>query len=461
MDKGVLISNFDELVKMRKGLLSRLRYHALRAVEAAIKSVTPRNSLRRNIRRRGSKLIIMHRKRIDLKRFERILVLGAGKASIGMAEYIEEILGDFISGGAVVAPKELAERSKLEKIEVLPSTHPIPSELGVKAALNILEYAGEVGENTLTIFLLSGGASALLPMPAHPLTLQDKIEFTKLLLASGANMDEINAVRKHLSGIKGGLLGKKLSKGFVISLIISDVVGDKLETIGSGPTAPDPTTFKDAYEILKRYGLWDKIPEAARSRIKLGLDGKVEETPKPGDPIFKRIVNLIVAGVGDACKAAESYLRSKGYRSTILTRFMEGEAKEIGVFSAGLLRQLSERRGRYAMIMGGETTVTVKGRGIGGRNQELALSASLKLRDLKDCCLVSVGTDGVDGPTDAAGAMVDGETYWDALRLGLNPVEFLAENDSNTFFKRVGGLIITGYTGTNVGDVVLLLKADR
>ena len=316
-------------------------------------------------------------------------------------------------------------------------------------------------EKTLTLFLLSGGASALLPMPADPITLQDKIEVTKLLLASGANIDEVNAVRKHISGIKGGLLGRRLSKGLVIYLIISDVVGDKLETIGSGPTAPDPTTFKDAYEVLNKYGLWDKIPESVRHRIRLGLDGRVEETPKPGDPIFKRITNLIVASVGDACKAAEKYLRSKGYRSMTLTRFMEGEAREIGVFAAGLLRQLSERRGKHAIVMGGETTVTVKGKGIGGRNQELALSASIKLRDLKNCCLVSVGTDGVDGPTDAAGAIVDGETYQDALRLGLNPAEFLAENDSNTFFKRVGGLITTGYTGTNVGDVVLLLKADR
>jgi len=422
--------------------------------------VTPRNSLRRNIRRRGSKLVVAN-KRVDLKRFERILVLGAGKASIGMAEYIEEVLGDFISEGAIVAPRELAEKARLEKLEVLPSTHPIPSELGVKAASRILEYAEGVGEKTLTLFLLSGGASALLPMPADPVTLQDKIEVTKLLLASGANIDEVNAVRKHISGIKGGLLGRRLSKGLVISLIISDVVGDKLETIGSGPTAPDPTTFKDAYEVLNKYGLWDKIPESVRHRIRLGLDGRVEETPKPGDPIFKRITNLIVASVGDACKAAEKYLRSKGYRSMTLTRFMEGEAREIGIFAAGLLRQLSERRGKHAIVMGGETTVTVKGKGTGGRNQELALSASIKLRDLKNCCLVSVGTDGVDGPTDAAGAIVDGETYQDALRLGLNPAEFLAENDSNTFFKRVGGLITTGYTGTNVGDVVLLLKADR
>jgi len=460
MGKRVLISNFDELVGMRKGVAARLRRHALRAVEAAIRDVTPRNSLKRNIRRRGSKLVVANR-RVDLKRFERILVLGAGKASIGMAEYIEEVLGDFISEGAIVAPRELAEKARLEKLEVLPSTHPIPSELGVKAASRILEYAEAVGEKTLTLFLLSGGASALLPMPADPVTLQDKVEVTKLLLASGANIDEVNAVRKHISGIKGGLLGRRLSKGLVISLIISDVVGDKLETIGSGPTAPDPTTFKDAYEVLNKYGLWDKIPESVRHRIRLGLDGRVEETPKPGDPIFKRITNLIVASVGDACKAAEKYLRSKGYRSMTLTRFMEGEAREIGVFAAGLLRQLSERRGKHAIVMGGETTVTVKGKGTGGRNQELALSASIKLRGLKNCCLVSVGTDGVDGPTDAAGAIVDGETYQDALRLGLNPAEFLAENDSNTFFKRVGGLITTGYTGTNVGDVVLLLKADR
>jgi len=453
------IKNLEELLGARRGVLLRVRRHALRAVERAVESVLPRNALKRALRRRG-KILRADRVRIDLSIYERLIVLGAGKACIGMAEYVEKLLGDLIDDGLIVVPRELHEKHKLKLIKSMPSTHPIPSELGVKASEKIFEYAEGVDEKTLVIFLLSGGASALLSAPADPVSITDLAEITKLLLASGATIDEINAVRKHLSRIKGGWLAKRLSKARTLSLIISDVVGDKLETIGSGPTSPDPTPFRDAYEIMNRYGIWDKAPGSVRSRIEQGLSGVVEETPKPDDPAFKRVTNLIVASIADACKAADRYLRARGYRSRILTRFMVGEASEVGRFMAGLLKELSEKRGRHAILAGGETTVTVRGQGLGGRNQELALSASINIRGLKSCCLLSVGTDGIDGPTDAAGAIVDGETFDEALRLGLNPILYLGENDSYSFFKTVGGLVFLGATGTNVGDLVILLKSD-
>ncbi|MCS7125459.1 MAG: glycerate kinase [Aigarchaeota archaeon] len=455
-----IIKNFEQLVQERSGLLSESRRDVLEAVEKALEEVLPENALRRHVKRVGGSLIIKG-VRYRLSEFKKIIVLGAGKASIGMASYIEKILLDKISLGAVVAPKEKVTEAKLKKIEVLPSTHPIPSMLGVRASEKILEYANSSDPETLVIFLLSGGASALLPLPAHPLTLEDKAETTRLLLKSGATIDEINIVRRHLSEIKGGRLLKKLNNARVISLIISDVVGDKLEAIGSGPTAPDPTTFKDALEVLKRYHIWEHLPERVRKRIEDGVNGSIEENPKPGDPLFNRVQNVIIASISDACEKAYAYLRSKKYSTKILTRYMEGEASEVGRFLTSLLREQATRKGRYSLICGGETTVRVRGHGIGGRNQELALSASIGIKDLTSCCLTSIGTDGVDGPTDVAGAIVDGETYLEAINKGINPIKYLSDNDSYTFFQNVGGHVITGPTGTNVGDLVIAIVRNE
>lgn len=437
--------------------MASLRRVALNAVESGIKNVMPETFMKK-LKIQGSYLTVDNRFKIDLKRFDEILVLGVGKAVLCMAEQLEKSLFNYISRGVIVVPEGMHVCRILEKIETIPSTHPIPSELGLKAAQTILEHAESVTERTLVIFLLSGGASALLPLPAPPLTLEDTIETTKLLLKSGATIHEINAVRKHLSAIAGGWLGKKLARGRVLSLILSDVIGDDPGTIGSGLTAPDPTTFKDVYEVLMRYGLWEKVSETVRERILMGLEGKLEETPKPQDPAFMRITNIIIAGISDACMAAAKYLRSQGFRCSILTRFMEGEASQVGIFLAGVIRELCGKRGRHAIICGGETTVTVRGSGVGGRNQELALSASIKMVGLNNCCLASVGTDGIDGVSDAAGAIVDPETYNDAIRMGINPIEYLRNNDSNTFFNKVGGAIYTGPTGTNVGDLAVLLK---
>ena len=450
-----LIKNFEDLVGMRSGKLSDLRADVLRAAEAGIKAVMPRNFMKK-VKLKGDQLVIGDELKLDLKDYDEIIILGSGKASITMAEYMESLLGDRISEGLIVSSINPCECKTLRKIDIVPSSHPIPSELGLEASKMLMEYGERVSERSLVIFLLSGGTSAMLPLPAPPVTLKDKIATTKLLLESGATIDEINAVRKHLSLIKGGWLGKKLSKARVVTLILSDVVGNKLECIGSGPTTPDPTTFKDAHEILKKYDLWDRVPESVRRRILDGLEGKVEETPKPGDPAFKKISNIIIADIGDACRAAAEYLESRGFKCMILTRFAEGEASEVGVFMAGILRELSRKGGRRAVICGGEYTVTVKGGGVGGRNQELVLASSIKLENLDDCAILSVGTDGIDGVSDAAGAIADPKTLEDAAALGLNPVKFLKENDSNEFFNRVGGAIYTGPTGTNVGDLTIL-----
>lgn len=449
-----IIKNLDELVNVRSGPLSSIRQDVLEAIEKAVNEVLPQNALKKYMKRTRN-LLVVNKARYNLNDFKRLIVMGAGKASIGMAEYIEKILYDKIDSGIIIAPRETVSKARLEKIETLPSTHPIPSMLGVRASERLLEYATSADSETLVIFLLSGGASALLPLPAPPLTLEDKAQTTKLLLNCGATIDEINIVRRHLSEIKGGRLVNKLGNARIISLIISDVVGDRLEAIGSGPTAPDPTTFKDAYEVLKRYNLWDKIPENVRRRIEDGLKGVVDENPKPGDPIFDRVQNIIVAGISNACEVARRHLLQRNYPVRVLTRYMEGEASEIGRFLASILREYASRRKKAAIVCGGETTVRVRGHGIGGRNQELALSASINISNLAYSCLISVGTDGVDGPTNAAGAIIDNETYREAVERGLNPVAYLVDNNSYEFFKRVGGHVITEPTGTNVGDIVI------
>ncbi|MEM4021419.1 MAG: DUF4147 domain-containing protein [Nitrososphaerota archaeon] len=450
-----LIKNFDDLIESRSGAIADLRGEVLRAAEQGIRSVMPESFMKR-VRVEDDFLIVKDSLKIDLREFDEVVVLGAGKASVKMAEMLEPLIFDKISGGVIASSSSPCECINLRKIDVVPSSHPVPSESSIEASEILLEWAESVTERTLVIFLLSGGASAMLALPAPPVTLRDKVFTTKLLLESGAAIDEMNTVRKHLSLVKGGWLGKKMSRARVISLVLSDVVGNKIECIGSGPTAPDPTTFRDAYNILRKYDLWDVVPESVRRRIIDGMEGRAEETPKPGDPAFRRITNIVIADIGDACRAAASYLESRGFKCMVLSKYAEGEASQVGILLAGLLRQLEENGEKCAMILGGEYTVTVKGGGVGGRNQELVLASSLKLKELKRSVILSVGTDGVDGVSSAAGAIADPQTYHDAVRLGVNPVRFLRENDSNSFFNLVGGAIYTGPTGTNVGDLTIL-----
>lgn len=427
----------------------------MRMYEAAVEAVMPERVMRRRVRRRG-RVLIIDGLRLDLDRFRSVVLIAAGKAAPGMASYTARLLGERLGRGVVVMPRGSEAPSLPECISVREAGHPVPDADGLAASREVLEICGEAGRGDLLIVLISGGASALLPAPAEPLSLEDKISLTRSLLSSGAGISELNAVRKHLSMLKGGLLAKHAQGARIISLIISDVVGDRLDVIASGPTAPDPTTYRDAYRVLARYGLWEDAPAPVRRRIELGMAGALPETPKPGSETFRRVSNIILAGVSTACGAAARLSRREGVRSLILTTELEGEARTAGYILSSAPRTIGSGSS-FLVIAGGETTVNVVGRGTGGRSQELALAAAIKMRGRRRSALLAAGTDGVDGPTDAAGAIATDETYDAAVDSGLDPEVYLSENDSYSFFKRVGGLLLTGPTGTNVGDIVLSL----
>ncbi len=437
-----------------------LREDALDAVKAAVRAADPESFIREKVRFRGSNLAVGP-VRLDLSGFERIFVVGGGKASLGMALGVDRLLGGWITDGLVNIPEYLQVKLGNQRIRFNRARHPIPSKRGVRGVEKMVELVGRTSPRDLVICLLSGGASAMMPLPVAGLGLRDKQEVTRRLLASGASIGEVNTVRRHLSGVKGGRLAERFCPAMVLSLIISDVAGDRLEGLGSGPTAPDPSTYKDARRVLEKYDLWNDIPKTVRDIIEKGQAGLLNETPKPGSEIFRRVHNVIVGSNRESCTVAAETLRKKGYRTIVLTRSLEGEARSIGKIFSSILSdlnqgQLSLRR-PVALVAGGETTVTVKGIGTGGRNQELVLSAALGIQDLPDVLVASAGTDGLDGPTDAAGAVADGTTVMRALRSGLDPGEFLANNDSYSFFKRLKDLIITGPTGTNVKDITIAL----
>ena len=439
---------------------SRSRIALAEALNEALQAADPHAIIRDNVNLRNSILRVSDFS-LKLDEFERIFVIGGGKASAGMALEIERILGNRITGGSVNIPDYSKPWPKSSRIVFNPATHPIPSQRGVLGVENMLQLVGKASGKDLVICLISGGGSALMPQPAPGITLSNKRKTTELLLTSGANIHETNTVRKHLSGIKGGRLAEKLFPAMILSLIISDVVGDELESIASGPTVPDDTTYQDAHKVLESHGLWTKVPESVRDHISKGMKGEVPETPKPGSTIFARVRNLLVGSNEHSCGAAARALRQKGYRTLVYSTKTQGESKEVGKTLSGLARDIRESQipiaPPAAIVAGGETTVTVQGKGRGGRNQELALSAALSIQGLKGILVASIGTDGVDGPTDAAGAVADGTTIERAMRNGLDVKSFLDENDSYPFFKKLDDLIITGPTGTNVNDIMIAI----
>ncbi|MDP3028368.1 MAG: glycerate kinase, partial [Deltaproteobacteria bacterium] len=311
------------------------------------------------------------------------------------------------------------------------------------------------------IFLTSGGCSALLPLPVSPITLSEKKKLTNLLLRSGAPIHEINAVRKHISMTKGGSLAKLAYPSTVINLILSDVVGDDLDVIGSGPFVPDSSTFQEAWNVLEKYNLTSRLPESIIKHLQAGLEGTVQETPKPGQPYFRKVKNLIIGSNLVALKAAEIKARDMGFETLILSSQMQGAARELAKNYAAIAKEIVKSGHPFSppvcLLAGGEPTVTVKGNGLGGRNTELALALAIEIQGLDRTTFLSGGTDGTDGPTDAAGAIVSGSTYRKALKKGLKPENYLAHNDSYTFFKETGGLLITGPTRTNVMDIHIML----
>jgi hydroxypyruvate reductase len=399
--------------------------------------------------------VIRHLKTRDLSRYRHIYVVGAGKAGASMARGTERVLRRRITGGLInVKDGHIAN---LRHIELNECGHPVPDDRGVNGAARIAEIARRAQSDDLVVCLISGGASALLPLPADGITLEEKQAVTRLLLACGANIHEINAVRKHISRIKGGQLARLAAPAAVETLMLSDVIGDDLDVIGSGPTAPDNSTYGGALEILDNYAIRDRIPAAVRERLLRGASGEIEETPKQGDPIFHRVRNTIIGSNRLALDAAARRARNLGYRTAVLSSEIEGETRDVARMHAAIAREVA-RSGQpfkrpVCIITGGETTVTIKGNGLGGRNQEFVLAAAIDVAGMSDIVILSAGTDGTDGPTDAAGAIADGAT------LGRNPEarRYLDANDSYRYFESLGDLIKTGPTNTNVMDVRLML----
>ncbi|MCC6538016.1 MAG: glycerate kinase [Bryobacterales bacterium] len=434
------------------------RADALGIFRASLQAADPIQAVRRFLQRDGATLTA-GRRRYSLDRYERIWILGAGKASAAMARAAEDVVGARRIAGGLVLTK-YGHGLKLKRVRVHECGHPVPDEAGVAGARQLVEMARAAGECDLVILLISGGASALTPCPVEPITLAEKQQTTKLLLACGANIHEINTVRKHLSALKGGHLARHAAPATLITLMLSDEIGDPMDVIGSGPTVPDPSTFAAARAILAKYDLTARVPATVAAR--LAENSGAEETPKPGDPAFARAQNLIVGSNRLAVDAAAAEAKRRGYRPLVLSTFIEGETREIARMHVAIAREVlaAQRpvRAPACIISGGETTVTLReGNGLGGRNQEFVLAAALDLAGVDGVTVLSAGTDGTDGPTDAAGAIADGRTVERAAKMGISAQAMLAANDSYHFFDPLGDLLRTGPTRTNVNDVRLML----
>ncbi|UCG65943.1 MAG: glycerate kinase [Deltaproteobacteria bacterium] len=432
--------------------------HILRA---GLKAVDPERAVRKYVRRKGNRLFVGDRS-YALDRFKRILLIGAGKGTAPMAKALEEIFGDYLTDGWIIV--KYGYGMPLEKTHTMEAGHPIPDEAGLKATEVVLDQIRECTEEDLIICAFSGGGSALLAAPASPINLDQKQETTRLLLDSGATINEINAIRKHLSRTKGGWLAKTADPATLVSLILSDVIGDRLDVIASGPTVPDESTFADCTEIIQRYDLVDRLPETVAEYFRQGGAGIVPETPKVGDPVFSRVQNLIVGNNRGALLAAQEQAISLGYKTMILSSQIEGEAREVAQVFAAIGKEICQAglpiSPPACVLAGGEPTVTIQGKGKGGRNQELALACAISIDGWDRIFLLSAGTDGTDGPTDAAGAIVSGLTCRRARQADLNPYSYLLANDSYSFFESLGDLLKTGPTRTNVMDIICMLVED-
>ncbi len=427
-----------------------------RILEATLAAVDPGEAVRRFASLHGSKLVIPE-KTYDLKAFPRVRLLAFGKAALSMTRTMVDVLGEHLDEALAIRKYTKRPDTTVVKVKVIAGSHPIPDKRSLAAGQKVIEFVSASQPEDLLICLISGGASALVAAPVEGVSLEDLQTLTASLLACGARIDEMNTVRRHLDRVKGGRLARLANGATILSLILSDVVGNRLEAIASGPTAPDPTTRQDALKVLKTYGLRSKVPASIWSALE-----KEEETLKPDDPQLARIQNVIVGSSLQAAQAALRQADTEGFNPYLLQLDMEGEARQVAFELATLLRQ-SRRTGvpvpRPACIVaGGETTVTLTGGGKGGRNTELALAAACELADFPDVMLVTLATDGEDGPTDAAGAVVSGSTFHRAREKGLDPIRQLNHNDSYTFFYALGDLIKTGPTGTNVNDLVFMFS---
>jgi hydroxypyruvate reductase len=435
-----------------------LRKNLTEIFSGALQAVLPDKAVKRHLSLEGSVLRIGSHE-VGLDHVRRILVVGFGKASAAMAREVENILGERIDAGVVVT--KYGHGLPLKRIRVMEAGHPVPDENGVRATREILDLVDSAARDDVLLCLISGGGSALMVQPREGLTLADKQQVTQLMLRGGVPIEEMNIVRKHMSAVKGGQLARLAMPARVFSLIISDVIGDLLESIASGPTAPDPSSFADAVDVLQRYEIWNELPETVRQWFEKAAGEPKAETPKPGDPLFDRVENLIIASNRSALQEAEQLAAKKGFNTLVLSSSVKGEAREIAHFFGAIAREIRQTGQPLptpaCVLAGGETTVTVRGDGKGGRNTEMALAILEDLQGLGKAAFLSAGTDGTDGPTDAAGAFAFPDSLERGRQKGLEWRHFLRNNDSYSYFDRLGDLLRTGPTGTNVMDLQILL----
>jgi glycerate 2-kinase len=418
-----------------------------RILAAAIQAVEPQAAVRNFVERHGQTLLIEGRE-YHLDKKGRILLLGVGKASHAMTLPLVDLLADHSPRGLLI-PKQTPIHP-LSGFDIQPGGHPVPDENSLRAGEKAMQLTHGLTENDLLICLISGGGSALMSAPHVGISLSDLRELTSSLLACGARIDEINTLRRHLDQLKGGGLAKLASPAQVVSLILSDVVDSPLEAIASGPTAPDPFTRADALAVLEKYELQNKIPAVILKALET-----VPETPKPGDGLFEHVQNVIVGSNPLAAQSALEQAKTEGFHPQLLGNDWQGEAREVSQNLCDILKNAINPR-PFCLVAGGETTVTLHGGGRGGRNQELALAAVRKLDDMSNVLLVTLATDGEDGPTDAAGAVVSGESYKRGLSAGISPKTFLSDNDAYTYFSALNDLLKIGPSGTNVNDLTFL-----
>lgn len=439
-----------------------MRRHAVDIFNAGLEPVMPDVAVKRFCSLDGSCFSVGDRK-YDLSLYQHVYVVGAGKASAAMAAAVEDILGHRVSGGSINV--KYGHTCSLKHVGQIEAGHPVPDDRGEAGAYAIRKLLAGAGEQDLVLCLLSGGGSALLPLPDEGLTLADKQATIRVLLACGATIHEINTLRKHTSRIKGGWLARVAHPATVVSLIISDVVGDDLDIIASGPTVPDPGTFEDCMTIVRKYTIEERLPPLVLQCFAQGAVGEREETPKPGDPVFEKVQNLIVAGNREALSAAKAKAESLGYTTLVLSAMFEGETRDVARFHASIAREVAASGhpipAPACILSGGETTVTLSGTGLGGRNQEFVLACVPLLEGSDNIVLMSAGTDGTDGPTDAAGAIMDGMTGERASQMGLDAVVYLENNDAYHYFDQLGDLFKTGPTQTNVMDLRIMLIGKK
>jgi glycerate 2-kinase len=448
---------------------------SLSALEFSVTNSDPKKLVENAIKLRNSKLLLTdignNVTKLNLDDFESIYVVGAGKAAGKMLEAVSKILKKRFSGGAITVPRNNIKNdydnlTKTRHVKITEAGHPLPDEEGVKGTIKIIKLLGKATESDLIFCLLSGGGSALLPLPQEGVSLLDKQKITNALLSVGATINEVNVIRKHLSLVKGGRLVRYVKRGCtVLTLILSDVIGDQMDIIASGPTVPDKSTFQDAADILKKYDLWQRPFTSIKRLIKKGINGEIEDTPKEGDPIFEKVHNILIGNNSMLCNYAATYLSKHVNKVTNLGSSFGGEAREFGCFLADLSKYVIGSRESTAFVMGGETTVKLnrfQNNGMGGRNQEAVLSAALKWRlpPTVEIAVLCMGTDGVDGNSNAAGGVLTPKTISRIKESAMNVKDYLDKHDSHSALKILKSLIVTGRTGTNVNDISIICKVN-